>query len=104
MGLADQRAEMRSKVRVREQLGDACDERPDVVYDLTGIGDRYFGGNALERFEHDRALGRPPAVDRLLAHAGSRGDRFDRELGVADLTTNGESGVEDRETRALVPA
>jgi hypothetical protein len=55
-------------------------------------------------FEEYVGLGRPPAVDRLLADSGAGGDALDGGLGVTDLADEGEGGVVDGASGSLAAA
>ena len=75
------------------QVGDDIAGVRDV--DMTPRG-------VVEAVNDHRALRRPPAIDRLLAHAGPLGDRFHRRLLVAALEAQVEGRSQDRLSGAFV--
>ena len=91
------------------ELGDGrAQDDLEVGGEVAGVRQRLDAVVALagdeQRVEQHGALRRPPAVDRLLAHAGSRGDPFHARLRVADLLDEIERGIEDRAAGALAAA
>ena len=104
LSLADQRTEVRPGRVVGEQPHHVGEEGAHIGCDVTGVGHRDLRRDALEGLEHDRAFGRPPAIDGLLADAGASGDGLDRDAGVTVLTAQGQRGVDDRQPRPVAAA
>lgn len=68
-----------------------------------GAGDVLVGAVG-EGVEQDGALGRPPAVDGLLADAGAAGDGVDGDGGAVGLGEQVQGRIEDRLVGGLVAA
>jgi hypothetical protein len=82
LGLADQGAVDGAGVRAGQERGEVAQVGSQVGGQVTGVGRGEFLGQVVaEGVEQDRGLGRPPAVDRLLGHAGPGRDALHGQRG-----------------------
>src|SRR5262249_40510760 len=99
--IADQSGDVRPDGRVGENFGGDMDSAPPIIERAADGGRIEARGDLVDEYvEQDRALGRPPPVDRLLADPGAGSDALNGEPRVPLLLAELVGGLQDCRLRA----